>query len=101
MDTAGCCRLSMPEQHLLGFPEVNMSRLFDHMDATMAGWSVPACSRPPAAAGGAAAALAPQNGEDHQWIYECAPLLHLKAMLPSLLPSPLAIPLGAMQSATP
>ena len=58
MDAAGRCLLSMPAPHPLGFPEVDASRLFDSMDATMAGWSVPAGSGPPAAAGGAAAALA-------------------------------------------
>ena len=44
--------------HPLGFPEVDASSLFDHMEATMAGWSVPARSEPPAAGGGAAAAWA-------------------------------------------
>ena len=58
MDAAGRGRLSMPAPHPLGFPEVDASRLFDSMDATMAGWSVPAGSGPPAASGGAAAALA-------------------------------------------
>ena len=56
MDAAGRGRLSMPAPHPLGFPAVDASRLFDSMDATMAGWSVPAGSGPPAAAGGAAAA---------------------------------------------
>ena len=55
--------LSMPAPHPLGFPEVDASRLFDSMDATMAGWSVPAGSGPPAAAGGAAAALAARGPE--------------------------------------
>ena len=63
MDAAGRGRLSMPAPHPLGFPEVDASRLFDSMDATMAGWSVPAGSGPPAAAGGAAAALAARGPE--------------------------------------
>ena len=58
MDAAGRCLLSMPTPHPLGFPEVDVSSMFDHMDAKMAGWSVPARSGPPAVAGGAAAALA-------------------------------------------
>ena len=41
MDAAGGGRPSMPALHALGFPEVDTSSLFVHMDATMAGWSVP------------------------------------------------------------
>ena len=58
MGAAGGCRPSMLLAPSSGFPQVDASRLFDHMDATMADWSVPARSGPPAAAGGAATALA-------------------------------------------
>ena len=49
---------SMPLAPSSGFPHVDASRLSDHIDSMMAGWSVPARSGPSAAAGGAAAALA-------------------------------------------
>ena len=55
---ASGCRQSMTLAPSSGFPQVDASRLFYHMDATMAGWSVPARSGPPAAAGGAAAEFA-------------------------------------------
>ena len=58
MDKAGRSQLSMLQLYPLGFPEVDTSSLFDHMDATMAGCSVPALSGPPAVEGCAAAALA-------------------------------------------